>query len=117
MKAGRVRWHDVKDARVAGLAEGALLAIRIKGRDVCFVRLNGVLRAMLDVCPHQGRPLSGGWCDAGHVVCPWHRFYLDPLTGASKFGTSDPVQVFPVEEHQQRVRIGMPGGFWDFLKK
>lgn len=117
MNAGRVRWYEVKDPRVAALTEGSLAAARIKGRDICFVRLNGVLRAMLDVCPHQGRPLSGGWCDAGHVVCPWHRFHFNAVTGTSKFGTTGAVQVFLVEEHQQRVRIGMPGNFWDFLRK
>lgn len=104
-----VRWHAVEDERLPALAEGALLRVMVKGRGILFVRMNGVLRALADQCPHQGRSFEGGWCDEGHVVCPWHRFHFDPMTGRNKFGMTSNVEVFPVEELEQgRVRIAFP---------
>lgn len=108
----RTRWFAVLDPAIRALPEGGLARAVIGGRELCFVRVDGALRALLDVCPHQGRPLSGGWVDAGHVVCPWHRFHFHPVTGESKFGTCGSVQVFTVEESPRAVRVALPWSWW-----
>lgn len=100
------RWHGLKDARLTALAEGGMLRLMVRGKPLLFVRSDGVLRAMLDQCPHQGSPLSGGWLDAGHVVCPFHRFHFDPVTGACRHGLTANVPVYPVEEGADEVRVG-----------
>lgn len=103
-----VRWRRVDDDRLAGLAEGALLRIVVKGRAIRFVRMGGVLRALADQCPHQGKSFEGGWCEDGHVVCPWHRLQFDPVTGRCRFGMAGNVEVFPLEERADGVHIGFP---------
>lgn len=102
------RWRRLDDDRLAGLAEGALLRVMVKDRAVRFVRVGGVLRAMADRCPHQGKSFEGGWVDEGHVVCPWHRLHFDPATGRCKFSMASNVEVFPVEERADGVHIGFP---------
>ena len=32
---------------------------------------------MLDICPHLGIPLSGGWLEDDCIVCPWHQWAFD----------------------------------------
>ncbi|MCB0792488.1 MAG: Rieske (2Fe-2S) protein [Flavobacteriales bacterium] len=108
MIVDRIRWHAVADDRLPGLAEGALLHLRVHGRDICFVRSQGVLHALADRCPHQGKRLSGGWCDEGYVVCPWHRFHFDPASGRARHGVCANVEVFPVEERTDGPFIGFP---------
>ncbi len=102
------RWRKVKDERPQALAEGKLMQITMAGRTLCFVRMNGVLRALADACPHQGRSISGGWCDEGHVVCPFHRFHFDPVTGKARHGVCSSIEVFPLEERADGLYLGFP---------
>ena len=104
----RIRWTRVNDPRIPALDEGALCRALVKGDALCFVRLHGTLHALRDVCPHQGKPLSGGWCEDGHVVCPWHRIQFEPRTGRSRHGMCSNVEVFPLEERADGVYIGIP---------
>ena len=104
----RTRWHRVEDGRLHGLGEGGLQRVVVNKRPICFVRLNDKLYAMDDVCPHQGKQLSGGRCEEGYVVCPWHQMRFDPVTGRNRFGMTSNVPVYPVEEEGGAVRIGLP---------
>ncbi|MCB9193733.1 MAG: Rieske 2Fe-2S domain-containing protein [Flavobacteriales bacterium] len=108
MIVDRVRWCPIEDDRVLGLGEGALLHVKVRGRDICFVQLGGELHALADRCPHQGKRLSGGWCEEGYVVCPWHRFHFEPASGHARHGVCANVEVFPVEEREGRPWIGFP---------
>ncbi len=100
------RWVKVQDDRLPLLDEGALIRVVVRKRALAFVRMQGTLRAMEDRCPHQGRALSGGWVDDGHVVCPFHRFHYDPVTGRCKHALTSNVGVFPVKEEEGQVRVG-----------
>ncbi len=53
------------------------LGVEMLGMRLSLFRdANGVVRAVSDVCPHRGAPLSKGWVEKqnGHncVVCPYH---------------------------------------------
>lgn len=102
------RWVRLENARLSALAEGQLLRVVVKKRALAFVRTGGVLRAMDDRCPHQGRALSGGWVEHGHVVCPFHRFHYDPATGACKHALTGNVAVYAVREVEGRIEVGLP---------
>ncbi|MBK7381752.1 MAG: Rieske (2Fe-2S) protein [Flavobacteriales bacterium] len=104
----RTRWVTVQDTRLTRLTEGKLVRIIVRKQPLAFVRMQGALRAMLDQCPHQGNPLSGGWVEDCHVVCPFHRFHYDPITGKSKHGSTANVPVYAVEETADGVRVGFP---------
>ena len=106
MMVERIRWQRIDDDRLRALQEGSLVRVVVRKRPIAFVRIGGVLRAMIDVCPHQGRALSGGWVDDGHVVCPFHRFHYDPATGQCRHRLTTNVEVFPVEETANGVRLG-----------
>jgi nitrite reductase (NADH) small subunit len=108
MLVDRTRWRTVDDPRLSALAEGALLRITIAKQHILFARVNGKLCAMLDQCPHQGKSMADGWCEDGYVVCPWHQFAFDPVTGKSRKGMTSNASVFEVREENDGVRIGMP---------
>ncbi len=100
------RWVVVSHARLIALAEGSLLRVVVRKKALAFVRINGALHAMDDRCPHQGNPLSGGWVQDGHVVCPFHRFHYDPATGRCRHGLTANVAAYPVKELENAVRVG-----------
>ncbi len=101
-----LRWVKIADDRITALAEGALARVVVRKKPLAFVRMNGALHAMDDRCPHQGQPLSGGWVDDGHVVCPFHRMHFDPATGRCRHGLTSNVRTYPVEEEEGTVRVG-----------
>jgi nitrite reductase/ring-hydroxylating ferredoxin subunit len=102
------RWRKLCGVEGGALAEGQLLRVELKGQALCLTRINGSLHALSDVCPHQGRSISGGWCDEGHVVCPWHRFHFDPATGKARNGICSDIPVFPLEQRKDGLYIGLP---------
>lgn len=103
-----IRWERVRDARIAALGEGVLLPIRLGDRRLVLVRHQGRLHALADHCPHQGRALSGGWVEEGHVVCPWHRMQFDITTGQARHGTCSNTEAFEVREEEGGCVVGVP---------
>ncbi len=108
MFAEGTRWKRLTDARLPALAEGKVLRVMVGGTPICFVRSAGVLRALADHCPHQGKSFEGGTCEGGYLICPWHKMSFDPVTGRNRYGSTTDAQVFPVEERNGEVRIGLP---------
>ncbi len=104
----RTRWHALRDARITGLAEGALLRVMLKDVPLVLVRDQGSLFAFADRCPHQGKPLSGGWVDDGHLVCPYHRFHFKLGTGHARRGVCGHASVFEVKATADGCKIGVP---------
>ena len=104
----RIRWHHVRDARVASLAEGGLLRVILKKDPILLVRHSGSLHAFADLCPHQGKPLSGGWVEDGHLVCPYHRFHFNLVNGHARHGVCSHATVYDVEPTPDGCVVGMP---------
>jgi nitrite reductase (NADH) small subunit len=50
---------------------------------ICVVNIEGRLAAMDNVCLHRGGSLGQGTVRKGKVICPWHGWAWDPLTGTA----------------------------------
>ena len=98
----------MRDARIASLAEGVLLPVRVGDRRLVLVLQQGSLFALADHCPHRGRALSGGRVEEGHVVCPWHRMQFAIATGKARHGTCSNTEAFEVREEQGGCTIAVP---------
>ena len=72
------RWKELSDPRLPSLAEGKLLRVMVGGTAICFVRSAGVLHAVADHCPHQGKSFEAGTCEGGYIICPGS---IHPKTG------------------------------------
>jgi nitrite reductase (NADH) small subunit len=64
-------------------------------RALCVANIDGVIRVLDNECPHRGGPLSEGLIEGGRVVCPWHGWSFDPVTGAAD-ASQERVPVYPV---------------------
>jgi vanillate O-demethylase monooxygenase subunit len=67
-------WHPV--APLDDVARGPVGA-QLLGQDVVVARLDGELRAFVDLCVHRGTKLSLGWVDGACLVCPYHGWAYD----------------------------------------
>ncbi len=100
-----VRWYDV-DADDLGTNE--VKAVIAGGRSVCLARTSDGLSALDNRCPHQGGPLGEGTIEDGWLICPWHGYEYDPVTGAPPGGYDDAATPFPLQETDDSVRVGLP---------
>ena len=72
------------------------------GRAFCLANLDGVIALWIMKCPHHGGPLGEGMIEDGKVVCPWHAWTFDPVTGASS-EANEKVAVYPVSTKGDEV--------------
>ncbi|MDH3977056.1 MAG: Rieske (2Fe-2S) protein [Gammaproteobacteria bacterium] len=63
------------------LEEGRLVAVDADGVSVLLSRINGVVHAVVNRCPHLGMKMSRGKICDGIVTCPWHGSRFDFCSG------------------------------------
>lgn len=61
-------------ARSLDLIDGGPISVELLGEHWCVVRLDGVLAAFPDACPHRRSPLSAGTIVRGTLQCVYHGF-------------------------------------------
>lgn len=103
----------VRVAALRDVPEGALHAVETAtGERICLVNLgDGEIRAVSDVCPHQGFPLSAGELHAGEatVECVWHGARFDCRSGAVREGpATDDLPVYDVMVEGGDVLVKLP---------
>ncbi|HEY6765865.1 MAG TPA: Rieske 2Fe-2S domain-containing protein [Candidatus Sulfotelmatobacter sp.] len=67
------------------------------GKTICVANINGVYSAMENVCLHRGGPLGQGMIEGGKVICPWHGWAWDPMTGEAAHSPNVKVAVYPLK--------------------
>ncbi len=89
--------------------------VKVEGKKLCLVRHNDQLHVVQNTCPHAGGILSGGWCKDGHLICPIHRYEYNLTTGRGAPGQRDYIDIYPVEEREDGVYVGLKESFWQRL--
>ena len=74
-------------------------------KTVCVANVNGTITAMDNVCLHRGGPLGQGVIEKGKVVCPWHGWAWDPVTGQAVHNPNAKVAVYPLKVENGEVLV------------
>jgi 3-phenylpropionate/trans-cinnamate dioxygenase ferredoxin subunit len=110
-------WHDV--GSLADLERDGRLVVRVGGREVGVVLVDGEPRGVRNRCPHHGGPLClgrveervegspGGYALAGRPIlrCPWHGWEFDLETGVCVDDPTLRAAVYPVRVEEGRVEV------------
>ena len=92
---------DLRDKPIARVeAEGLALALSFA---------DGRFAAISAKCVHKGGPLDQGVLDGGCIVCPWHQWKYDRVTGRLP-GSPSGVVVYDVEVRDGRVWVDVASG-------
>ncbi len=87
--------------RLCGTGElpgpGQMRAFALGQRSICVANDGGVLAAVDNVCPHRQGPLAEGSLENGRVLCPWHAWAFDLVTGITEHNPRETVEVFRLE--------------------
>ncbi len=102
------RW--LKILETDALPEGEMREARCDKRLLCAVRHGGKLSVFDDVCPHQGSPLSTGWLYEGLVVCPWHGWAYEPVSGRPSSGLGASLVKHEVQERPDGIYVRLADG-------
>jgi nitrite reductase (NADH) small subunit len=72
---------------------------------ICVANVNGQITAMDNVCLHRGGPIGQGVIEHGKVICPWHGWGWDPVTGEAAHNSNAKVPVYPIKVEGDDVLI------------
>src|SRR5262245_51120944 len=99
-------WHTV--ARQGSIAEGEGTAVAVNGRTIALFNDHGVYRAIDDMCPHAGAPLSQGSVTDGTVICAWHGWRFHLCDGSWADHRKLKINVYPVRIVGEDIQIEVP---------
>lgn len=92
--------ENAQFVRIANTAElpepGQVKEFDVDGHTVCVASVDGAFSALDNVCVHRGAALGQGSVECGKIVCPWHGWAFDPLTGAASHDTRQRVAVYEI---------------------
>ncbi|GMQ94181.1 MAG: thiamine pyrophosphate-binding protein [Acidimicrobiia bacterium] len=86
---------------------GEVTLVQAGHHAVALSRTGETWGAIANRCPHQGGPLGEGLLEDCWLLCPWHGWEYDPVTGETPGPFDDKVDSFGVEVRSDGVYIGV----------
>jgi nitrite reductase/ring-hydroxylating ferredoxin subunit len=86
----------VKLFSLAKLPPGDVTEVMVGQIPIALCNIDGEIRAIGGICPHEGGPLGCGATHGDNVVCPWHAWEFDSLTGQTDYSPYLRVATYPV---------------------
>lgn len=122
--------RDVSLGRLDDLKARGRMVIDIDGVEIGVFFVGSDVRAYLNICPHMGGPACQGKMmprtletvsatgqslglafskDEQHIVCPWHGYEFDVMTGRHPFDPHVRLTPVPVRIADGEVRLTLSG--------
>ena len=73
----------LKVGPVQDVAPGQVVEVQAGDRAFAVCNVGGQLHCLDGVCPHAGGPLGQGALQGETLVCPWHGWEFNCITGAN----------------------------------
>ena len=101
-------FNEGQEYRIASsdqIPEDQTFTVQFQNKRIMVVRTDGVLKALLAICPHGQYRIDDGFHDSCKVICPGHGLEFDIKTGESALKRYR-LTVFPVSERDGAVYLG-----------
>ena len=98
----------VKVGSLSALPPGAVMEAAVGEDTYAVCNIGGELRAFEGICPHAGGPLGQGAIQGNNLVCPWHAWEYDCLTGVNDYDENVKLAAFPVTVQGDDILIEVP---------
>jgi len=93
---------------ISQLPPGQMLELEISDEErVVVCNVDGKLYAMDGVCPHRNGPLAQGALQGTMVVCPWHAWEFDCISGEHDYNPDLKLKLFPVELQGDEIWVDL----------
>jgi nitrite reductase/ring-hydroxylating ferredoxin subunit len=94
-----------KLAALKDLPPGELIEVEHNSSLYALCNVDGDIRAVSGLCPHEGGPLGEGVLNGDFIGCPWHMWEFDSKTGACSFGEACAIPTFPVKIEGHNILV------------
>jgi thiamine pyrophosphate-dependent acetolactate synthase large subunit-like protein/nitrite reductase/ring-hydroxylating ferredoxin subunit len=101
-----LKWYKVL-GKNDKLPEGRIKTVVAGHQTIALTHFEGKYAALDNHCPHQGGPLGEGQIENGWLRCPWHGYDYHPCTGKAPEGFDDNVPIYPIEEREDGIYVGV----------
>jgi nitrite reductase (NADH) small subunit len=94
-----------KLATLDELPPGALIEVERGDRLFALCNVEGEIRALDGLCPHQGGPLGEGALNGDVITCPWHMWEFHSGSGVCGFNAGLTIATYPVRVEGREVLV------------
>lgn len=105
-----MEWHEIPIADVP--LEDGVRKSQVAGKSLCVIKQGEAIHVTGSKCPHAGADLSGGWCEHGQLICPYHRHAFDLETGRGAPGQGNYIRVYPTRQENGIWYVGIAKSGW-----
>jgi nitrite reductase (NADH) small subunit len=99
----------VRLAKLYQVPEGTALQVETSdGAAVAICNVEGELYAMDGICPHSGGPLGEGALHGRILVCPFHAWGFDCVTGFHEADDSVRQATYAVKTENEEIFADLP---------
>ena len=98
----------VKVARMAEVPAESVIEVMVGGEPYAICHTGGAIRALGGRCIHRGGPLGEGQLHEGSVVCPYHMWEFDCVTGEYDYDATRRAPVFDVKVADGDIYLQVP---------
>jgi nitrite reductase (NADH) small subunit len=93
---------------VSNLPRGRAKTCVVNGRTIALYHTEDGFFATENTCPHRGGPLGAGDLIGNEIVCPWHLWGFDVITGLCTGNPEIAVPTIEVEVDGDRIFVRLP---------
>jgi nitrite reductase/ring-hydroxylating ferredoxin subunit len=90
------------------LPPGSLVEVLDGDSVVAVCNYNGEFHAVDGNCPHRGGRLGQGALHGNMIVCPWHAWEYDCVTGCNDYDNNVVLKKFAVTEQDGDIWVDVP---------
>ncbi len=102
---GELSWFDVGRTDMIDVDE--VTVVQAGHHAIALSRTAVGWGAITNRCPHQGGPLGEGLVEDCWLICPWHGWEYDPVSGETPGPFDDKVDAYAVDIRGDRVFVGV----------
>jgi len=95
-------------ASLAALPPGSLTQVEVGEETLALCNAGGSIHALDGICPHAGGPLGQGALHGTTLVCPWHAWEYDCVTGENDGNPNIRLIKFAVRLEGDNILVDVP---------
>jgi nitrite reductase/ring-hydroxylating ferredoxin subunit len=95
----------VKVGNLSTLPPDSVMEAVVGLNSYAICNIQGQLYALDGTCPHAGGPLGQGMLTGNALMCPWHAYEFDPVTGENLDNPLMRVEKVPVKVEGDDILI------------
>jgi nitrite reductase/ring-hydroxylating ferredoxin subunit len=98
----------LKVGSLAALPPGSVMQVEVGPDTLAICNAGGEVHALDGICLHAGGPLGEGALHGTTLVCPWHAWEYDCVTGGNSYDDSLKLVKFPVKIAGDDILVEVP---------